>query len=132
LPTTVVASARRLVEHGVWRMTVLIQLLKLQYLLGVDPERIRHRYAIVMKPAPAAGGGDCRLRPTDGTNRQVEPGQSGSSRSFPVVWRPCRSRCACAASASEYRPPMVIRNDPAEIASKTSAARQRSSSRVAT
>ena len=44
LPTTVVASARRLVEHGVWRMTVLMQLLKLQYLLGVDPERIRQRY----------------------------------------------------------------------------------------
>lgn len=44
LPTTVTASARRLVEHGVWRMTVLMQLLKLQYLLGVDPERIRRRY----------------------------------------------------------------------------------------
>jgi hypothetical protein len=44
LPTTVTASARRLVEQGVWRMTVLMQLLKLQYLLGVDPERIRQRY----------------------------------------------------------------------------------------
>jgi rSAM/selenodomain-associated transferase 2 len=44
LPTTVTASARRLVAHGVWRMTVLMQLLKLQYLLGVDPERIRRRY----------------------------------------------------------------------------------------
>jgi len=44
LPTTVIASARRLVEQGVWRMTVLMQLLKLQYLLGVDPERIRQRY----------------------------------------------------------------------------------------
>jgi hypothetical protein len=44
LPTTVTASARRLVEQGVWRMTVLMQLLKLQFLLGVDPERIRRRY----------------------------------------------------------------------------------------
>ncbi|MGA9309571.1 MAG: TIGR04283 family arsenosugar biosynthesis glycosyltransferase [Pseudonocardiaceae bacterium] len=44
LPTTVTASARRLVYQGVWRMTVLMQLLKLQYLLGVDPERIRLRY----------------------------------------------------------------------------------------
>jgi rSAM/selenodomain-associated transferase 2 len=44
LPTVVTASARRLVEQGVWRMTVLMQLLKLQYLLGVDPERIRRRY----------------------------------------------------------------------------------------
>jgi len=44
LPTTVTASARRLVEQGPWRMTVLMQLLKLQYLLGVDPERIRRRY----------------------------------------------------------------------------------------
>jgi hypothetical protein len=44
LPTTVTASARRLVEQGVWRMTVLMQVLKLQYLLGVDPERIRQCY----------------------------------------------------------------------------------------
>ncbi|MGH3688221.1 MAG: TIGR04283 family arsenosugar biosynthesis glycosyltransferase [Pseudonocardiaceae bacterium] len=44
VPTTVIASARRLVDQGVWRMTVLTQLLKLQYLLGVDPERIRRRY----------------------------------------------------------------------------------------
>jgi rSAM/selenodomain-associated transferase 2 len=44
LPTTVTASSRRLVEQGVWRMTVLMQVLKLQYLLGVDPDRIRQRY----------------------------------------------------------------------------------------
>jgi rSAM/selenodomain-associated transferase 2 len=44
LPATVTASARRLVEQGPWRMTVLMQLLKLQYLLGADPERIRRRY----------------------------------------------------------------------------------------
>lgn len=44
LPTTLTASARRLVEQGVWRMIVLMQVLKLQYLLGVDPERIRRRY----------------------------------------------------------------------------------------
>ena len=37
-------GARRLVEQGVWRMTVLMQVLKVQYLLGVDPERIRRRY----------------------------------------------------------------------------------------
>ncbi|HEY3895924.1 MAG TPA: TIGR04283 family arsenosugar biosynthesis glycosyltransferase [Pseudonocardiaceae bacterium] len=44
LPTVVTASARRLVEQGVWRMAALMQLLKLHYLLGVDPERIRRRY----------------------------------------------------------------------------------------
>ncbi|MGH3781293.1 MAG: TIGR04283 family arsenosugar biosynthesis glycosyltransferase [Pseudonocardiaceae bacterium] len=44
LPTTVTASARRLVDQGPWRMTLLMQLLKLQYLLGADPERIRRRY----------------------------------------------------------------------------------------
>ncbi|MGH3671068.1 MAG: TIGR04283 family arsenosugar biosynthesis glycosyltransferase [Pseudonocardiaceae bacterium] len=44
LPTTVTASARRLVDQGPWRMTVLMQLLKLQYLLGGDLERIRRRY----------------------------------------------------------------------------------------
>ncbi len=44
LPVAATASARRLVEHGPWRMNVLMQLLKLQYLLGVDPERIRRRY----------------------------------------------------------------------------------------
>ncbi|MGH3788927.1 MAG: TIGR04283 family arsenosugar biosynthesis glycosyltransferase [Pseudonocardiaceae bacterium] len=44
LPTTVTASARRLVDHGPWRMTVFMQLLKLQYLSGADPELIRQRY----------------------------------------------------------------------------------------
>ncbi len=44
LPVAVTASARRLVEHGPWRMNALMQLLKLQYLLGADPERIRRRY----------------------------------------------------------------------------------------
>lgn len=44
LPATCTASARRLVAHGPWRMTVLMQVLKAQYLLGVDPERIARRY----------------------------------------------------------------------------------------
>ena len=44
LPTSVTASARRLVDQGPWRMTVLMQLLKAHYLLGGDPERIRRRY----------------------------------------------------------------------------------------
>jgi glycosyltransferase involved in cell wall biosynthesis len=44
LPVTVTASARRLIEQGPWHMTVLMQLLKLQYFLGVDPERIHRRY----------------------------------------------------------------------------------------
>ncbi|HEX6403844.1 MAG TPA: hypothetical protein VF003_11900 [Pseudonocardiaceae bacterium] len=44
LPATVTASGHRLVEQGVWRMTVFMQVLKLQYLLGVDPHRIRQRY----------------------------------------------------------------------------------------
>lgn len=38
------ASARRILAHGPWRMTVLMQWLKLQYVAGVDPERIRRRY----------------------------------------------------------------------------------------
>jgi rSAM/selenodomain-associated transferase 2 len=53
LPTTVTASARRLVDQGPWRMTVLMQLLKLQYLLGVDPERIRRRYEAGTRRRPA-------------------------------------------------------------------------------
>jgi rSAM/selenodomain-associated transferase 2 len=44
LPATVTASARRLIEQGPWRMTALMQVLKLQYFFGVDPERIRRRY----------------------------------------------------------------------------------------
>ncbi|MGQ0626359.1 MAG: TIGR04283 family arsenosugar biosynthesis glycosyltransferase [Sporichthyaceae bacterium] len=38
------ASARRLQAHGVWRMIVFMQGLKLAYLAGVDTERIRRRY----------------------------------------------------------------------------------------
>ncbi|MEV6055839.1 TIGR04283 family arsenosugar biosynthesis glycosyltransferase [Streptomyces sp. NPDC052107] len=45
LPATSTASSRRLVEHGVWRMIVFMQCLKLLYFAGADPERIRRRYA---------------------------------------------------------------------------------------
>jgi rSAM/selenodomain-associated transferase 2 len=45
LPATSTASARRLVEHGVWRMIAFMQYLKLLYFAGADPERIRRRYA---------------------------------------------------------------------------------------
>lgn len=38
------ASSRRILAHGPWRMTVLMQWLKLQYVAGVNPERIRRRY----------------------------------------------------------------------------------------
>lgn len=44
LPTPATASARRFVEQGTVRMIVLMQCYKLQYFLGVDPERIRARY----------------------------------------------------------------------------------------
>ncbi len=44
LTATATASSRRIAEQGVWRMTALMQYLKLQYFLGVDPERIRRRY----------------------------------------------------------------------------------------
>ncbi len=44
LPATSTASARRLRRHGVWRMIAFMQVLKLAYLAGVDPERIRRRY----------------------------------------------------------------------------------------
>ncbi|WP_411058048.1 TIGR04283 family arsenosugar biosynthesis glycosyltransferase [Streptomyces sp. E11-3] len=45
LPATSTASARRLVEHGTWRMIVFMQCLKLQYFAGVDPRTIERRYA---------------------------------------------------------------------------------------
>jgi rSAM/selenodomain-associated transferase 2 len=45
VPATCTASARRFAEHGTWRMIVFMQYLKLLYFLGVDPERIRDRYA---------------------------------------------------------------------------------------
>ncbi|MFH9071379.1 TIGR04283 family arsenosugar biosynthesis glycosyltransferase [Streptomyces alboflavus] len=45
LPAASTASARRLVAHGVWRMIVFMQYLKLLYFAGVDPETIRRRYA---------------------------------------------------------------------------------------
>lgn len=44
LPATATASSRRIAEQGVWQMIALMQYLKLQYFLGVDPERIRRRY----------------------------------------------------------------------------------------
>lgn len=44
LPATSTASARRLQRHGVWRMIAFMQVLKLAYLAGVDPDRIRRRY----------------------------------------------------------------------------------------
>lgn len=40
----VTASARRLAAHGPWRMLVLMQWLKVRFLLGGDPEAIRRRY----------------------------------------------------------------------------------------
>ncbi len=45
LPATSTASARRLLEHGTWRMIAFMQYLKLLYFLGTDPEHIRRRYA---------------------------------------------------------------------------------------
>ncbi|MGQ0574798.1 MAG: TIGR04283 family arsenosugar biosynthesis glycosyltransferase [Pseudonocardia sp.] len=44
LDAATTASSRRILAHGPWRMTVLMQWLKLQYVAGVDPERIRRRY----------------------------------------------------------------------------------------
>lgn len=44
LPERCTASARRLAAHGPWRMTVLMQVLKVRYLLGADPEALRARY----------------------------------------------------------------------------------------
>ncbi len=44
LAVPVTASSRRLVDNGPWRMAVLMQVLKLRYFLGHDPERIRRRY----------------------------------------------------------------------------------------
>ncbi|WBB61802.1 TIGR04283 family arsenosugar biosynthesis glycosyltransferase [Streptomyces sp. WMMC500] len=45
LPATSTASARRFTEHGTWRMIFFMQYLKVLYFAGVDPERIRRRYA---------------------------------------------------------------------------------------
>jgi rSAM/selenodomain-associated transferase 2 len=44
VPVAVTASARRIAAHGPWRMTVLMQWLKIRFLLGGDPEAIRRRY----------------------------------------------------------------------------------------
>ncbi len=44
LDAAVTASARRIAAHGPWRMTALMQWLKLAYVLGADPEWIRRRY----------------------------------------------------------------------------------------
>ena len=44
LPATSTASARRIVEHGTWRMIAFMQYLKLLYFAGVDPESIRRSY----------------------------------------------------------------------------------------
>lgn len=44
LDPAVTASARRLAAHGPWRMAVLMQWLKVRFLLGGDPEAIRRRY----------------------------------------------------------------------------------------
>ncbi|HEV7209987.1 MAG TPA: TIGR04283 family arsenosugar biosynthesis glycosyltransferase [Mycobacteriales bacterium] len=45
LPATSTASARRFVEHGTWQMVLFMQYLKLQYFVGVDPQRLAERYA---------------------------------------------------------------------------------------
>lgn len=50
LDATVTASARRIAHHGPWRMAVLMQWLKLRYLLGMDPELIRRRYERGTRP----------------------------------------------------------------------------------
>lgn len=44
LPTAVIASSRRLVANGPWRMTLLMQSLKVRYFLGGDLDRIQARY----------------------------------------------------------------------------------------
>ncbi|MGW0732010.1 TIGR04283 family arsenosugar biosynthesis glycosyltransferase [Streptomyces sp. NPDC002851] len=78
LPATSTASARRLVAHGVWRMIVFMQYLKLLHFAGVDPDRIRRRYA-TGPPRFLAGRSRSRRRPA-------------SSRSvFPLRRRPTRS-----------------------------------------
>ncbi len=53
-----------------------------------------------------------------------------SSSTFPVVWRPSRSRCAWAASASGYVAPMRTSSLPAAMRSNSSFVRPSNSSRV--
>lgn len=50
LAATSTASARRFQEHGTWRTIVLMQWLKLLYVAGCSPERIRDRYERGPKP----------------------------------------------------------------------------------
>lgn len=45
LPGPVTTSARRWLIHGKWRTAWLMQRLKLLYLLGVDPSRLKRMYA---------------------------------------------------------------------------------------
>lgn len=44
IPATSTASTRRFEAHGTWPMVAYMQYLKLLYLLGVDPEKLRRRY----------------------------------------------------------------------------------------
>jgi rSAM/selenodomain-associated transferase 2 len=45
LSATSTTSARRFEEHGTWPMVVLMQVIKIRYLLGATPESLRDRYA---------------------------------------------------------------------------------------
>lgn len=63
LDATVTASSRRIAANGPWRMTVLMQWLKLLHVLGVDPERIRRRYEAGTRRGRRRRGPEPRRRP---------------------------------------------------------------------
>jgi rSAM/selenodomain-associated transferase 2 len=44
LPVPVITSARRWIQKGVWKTTLINQIVIIAYLLGVQPERIRQWY----------------------------------------------------------------------------------------
>ncbi len=71
LPATSTASARRFTRHGTLRMIVFMQYLKLLFLAGVSPERIRLRYQAgpgFTLPRP----GVAPTRPTVGAGRAAK------------------------------------------------------------
>lgn len=45
LPPTSTTSARRFMENGIWKTILTMQILKMQYLLGVHPDKLLSKYS---------------------------------------------------------------------------------------
>lgn len=82
LPARSMASSRRFDEHGVFRLLVLMQRLKLAYFAGVDPAELGRRYGAAPRPRRYAPGPVARLsaRQSPGTVRQSKEKAVAPSR----------------------------------------------------